>query len=353
MADTHPRRDLTRTVLAILFLGGLLFTSFQVLRPFLVPLIWAALLTVATWPLLARFQTWLGGRRWLAVSAMLVVILATFIVPFSLALSVMVDNAPDAVAWLKSLPERGLPRPPGWLADLPLVGARLHDSWAEFATQDPEALRARFAPHAESLARWFVGQVGGAGLLFVDFLLTVILSGLLYARGEAFARELRAFSRRLAGERGESTALLAGSAIRAVAFGVVVTALIQALVGGLGLALAGIPAAGLLTAIMFVTSVAQVGAAPVLALAAIWLFTQGAIGWGITLGVWTIVVGSLDNVVRPLLIKKGLDLPLALVFSGVIGGLIAFGPVGLFAGPMVLAVAHTLLRAWVAEPEIA
>jgi predicted PurR-regulated permease PerM len=132
-----------------------------------------------------------------------------------------------------------------------------------------------------------------------------------------------------------------------VALGVVVTALVQAVLGGVGLAIAGVPYAVVFTAVMFFLAVAQIGAAPVLAVAVVWLYWTGATGWGTFLLVWTIVVASMDNVLRPILIKRGADLPLLLVFAGVIGGLISFGLLGIFVGPVVLAVSYTLLVAWV------
>jgi predicted PurR-regulated permease PerM len=128
---------------------------------------------------------------------------------------------------------------------------------------------------------------------------------------------------------------------------------VQALIGGIGLAIAGVPFATLLTAIMFLLAVAQIGAVPILVLADIWLFWSGSPGWGGFLVVVTIVAGTLDNVLRPLLIKQGAaDLPLLLIFVGVIGGLVTFGLIGIFIGPLVLAVTHTLLRAWLYDVEM-
>jgi predicted PurR-regulated permease PerM len=145
--------------------------------------------------------------------------------------------------------------------------------------------------------------------------------------------------------------VLAGQAIRAVALGVVVTALVQTVLAGLGLAVAGIPFAGLLTAVILLLCIAQVGPILVLAPAVIWLFWTGATGWGIALLVWTVIVGMLDNVLRPMLIRRGADLPLLLIFAGVIGGLLSFGIIGLFVGPVVLAVTYTLLKDWMAEQD--
>jgi predicted PurR-regulated permease PerM len=178
----------------------------------------------------------------------------------------------------------------------------------------------------------------------------VLIAAVMYAHGEEATRQVRLFAQRLAGERGDSAVLLAGGAIRGVALGVGGTALVQALLGGLGLALAGVPAATLLTALMFMLCIAQIGPVPVLLGAAAYVYWgEGSTGWAIALAAWALIVGTIDNVVRPVLIKLGADLPLILIFAGVIGGLFAFGLVGIFVGPVVLAVGYTLLEAWMHE----
>jgi predicted PurR-regulated permease PerM len=171
----------------------------------------------------------------------------------------------------------------------------------------------------------------------------------LYAYGEEAADFMHRFGRRLAGQHGENAVVLSGQAIRGVAMGVVVTALVQSLIGGLGLLIAGVPFAPVLTALMFLLAVAQIGAVPVLVVPVIWLYLSDSYGWGTFLLVVTIIAGTLDNFLRPFLIKRGADLPLLLIFIGVIGGLIAFGLIGIFVGPLVLAVTYTLLNAWMAD----
>ena len=185
-------------------------------------------------------------------------------------------------------------------------------------------------------------------MLLVQFVLIVILSAVLYAGGESWAGWMRGFARKLADERGDRMVVLAGQAIRGVALGVVVTALVQSVLGGIGLAVAGVPFAAVLTAIMFALCIAQLGPIIVLGGATVWAYTSLGTGWGTFLLVWTLVVGTLDNFLRPILIRRGADLPLLLIFAGVIGGLVAFGVVGIFVGPVVLAVAYTLLDDWVA-----
>ena len=194
-----------------------------------------------------------------------------------------------------------------------------------------------------------MAEAGNFGLVGLQFLLTVVISAILYMSGDKAARYVRRFGRRLAGERGDQVVRLAGQAIRGVALGVVVTALVQSVLGGIGLAIAGVPFAGVLTAVMLMLALAQIGPLPVLAAALVWLWWSGQTGWFAALLVWTIVVGSLDNILRPVLIKRGADLPLLLIFAGVIGGLFAFGLLGLFVGPVLLAVAYTLLDSWVQE----
>jgi predicted PurR-regulated permease PerM len=186
-------------------------------------------------------------------------------------------------------------------------------------------------------------------LMMVEFLLTVIISAVLYATGDKAARGIRLFARRLGGQNGEDAVILAAKAVRGVALGVVVTALIQALLGGIGLMVAGIPAVAILTALIFILCIAQMGPALVLIPVIVWLYWQGENLWGSPMIVWGVFVGTIDNFIRPVLIKKGADLPLILIFAGVIGGLIAFGVVGLFIGPVMLAVTYTLLEAWVSQ----
>ena len=141
--------------------------------------------------------------------------------------------------------------------------------------------------------------------------------------------------------------LLSGQAVRGVALGVVVTALAQSVLGGVGLGIARVPFTPILTALIFMAAIAQVGPLLVMIPAVVWVYWSGSTGWGTFLLIWAFVVGTMDNFMRPVLIKKGADLPLLLIFSGVVGGLIAFGLIGIFVGPVVLAVGHTLLSAWI------
>jgi predicted PurR-regulated permease PerM len=233
--------------------------------------------------------------------------------------------------------------------NVPLVGQKIAGEWQKLAATSREELVAEATPYARTVARWLAGQAGGFGLMVVHLLLTIVITAILYATGEHAARGVRRFAHRLAEARGEDSVVLAGQAIRAVALGVVVTAIAQSTAAGLGLAIAGIPYAGVLTAIIFILCIAQLGPLLVLVPAVAWLYWSGDAVWGTVLLVWTVLVGAMDNVLRPILIKRGADLPLLLIFAGVIGGLISLGIIGLFVGPVVLAVTYRLLESWIAD----
>ncbi|HZR82979.1 MAG TPA: AI-2E family transporter YdiK [Candidatus Binatia bacterium] len=343
-AETAP--DLTRSTLQLLFVGVLIAGTFWILEPFLVPLAWAATIAVSTWPVFLRVLSWSGGRRGIAVTFMTLTLMLVFVVPLYLAVTTILDNTGVVVEWSRSAATLVGPEPPSWIAGLPYVGPRTAARWREIAAGGPGDLSERLLPYARTLVAWFAGRVGGVGRMLLDFLLTVVIAAILYANGDTAAGFVDRFARRLAGVRGAEAAVLAAQAVRAVALGVVVTALLQSCLGGVGLAVAGIRFVAILTAIMFILGIAQIGPLPVLVPAIAWTYWASGGFWGTALLAWSVIVGLMDNVLRPVLIRRGAHLPLLLIFTGVIGGLIAFGVIGLFVGPVILAVAYTLLLAW-------
>lgn len=339
--------DLARIVLQLLALGALIASTAWIAQPFLIPAAWAATIAVATWPLLLMVERRLGGRRSLAVAVMTAALLLLLVVPLYFAIAAAVDNAAHLVRWLQRLPAMSPPLPPDWLPAVPLIGEKLDESWRQLAAGNADVL-GRIAPYAQTLALRLVAQIGNVGLLLVQFMLTVGITAMLYARGEAAAQGVDRFAGRLAGAQGVTAVHLAAQAVRAVALGVIVTAIVQAALTGLGLVAAGVPFAALWTGAVFVLAVAQIGAFPILFPAVIWVYWADGAVVGTVFLVWAAFCGTFDNVMRPLLIRRGADLPLALIFAGVVGGLLAFGVIGLFIGPVVLAVAYRLLGQWVA-----
>jgi len=341
-----PQRDLTQTLLSMVCIGALIVAAFWIVRPFIAATIWATTIVVVTWPLMLRIESRLWKSRWLAITAMLVILLVLFLVPLMLLVGTIVSNADEIAGELRSVVAFRMPAPPSWLVGLPMIGARLGSAWQDVATAGVEGLWARVAPYAGSVTAWIVARAGGVGYLSLQYLLTLILAAFIYAHGERAALTAKRLGRRLGGKDGEDLVHLAGHATRAVAIGVGVTAVIQSILGGIGLAIAGVPFALLLTAALFVLCIAQIGMLVVLVPVVIWVYWTGHPWQGTFLLVWSLVASLLDNVLRPMLVRRSADIPLLLIFVGVIGGLVAFGLLGIVVGPVVLAVAYTVLTTW-------
>jgi predicted PurR-regulated permease PerM len=339
--------DITHATLSVLFVALLVGSTFWVLRPFLTSIMWALIVCITTWPILQRLDSLLAGRRWVAVTIMTVTILLVVFVPVMLALITIVDNAQSITAEIKSFESIALPSPPAWLGRVPFGGQRIAADWSRFVSLDPQQRSAALTPYAQAALQWFAVAAGSIGAMLLQFLLATVISAIGFARGEHVRDGILRFAMRLGGTQGYDAAVLAARTIRGVVLGVVLTALIQAALGGAALFITGVPAVALLTAVMLFLCLSLLGPLPVLLPAAIWLFWSGQTVSGTTLLVIAVFVGTLDNVVRPLLIRRGADLPLLLIFAGVIGGLIAFGIVGLFIGPVVLSATYTLLASWV------
>jgi len=341
--------DITRTTLKVLFICLLIAAGFWTIRPFLTSLIWAVIIAVATWPAMLKVQVFLRGKRWASVTVMSLGLLLLLVVPLMFAVTTLVDKSDEIMAWIRSLSSRTISEPPPLLENIPGVGPWLADKWRHAASASSQEISARLVPFTKKVIAWFISQAGNVGVMILHFLLTVIIAAVLYANGETASRGALLLARRLADENGEQTLVLAAKAIRGVALGVVLTALIQTAIAGTGLAIAGIPAYQLLTAIIFMFCIAQIGPILILVPAVIWMYWSGQTLLGTVLLAFSLVACTIDNFIRPILIRKGAELPLLLIFAGVIGGLVAFGIIGLFIGPVVLAVIYTLLQAWVNE----
>lgn len=347
----NPRQniDIARILLVIAILAGLTVGSLYILRPFLPGLVWASTIVVATWPMLLAIQRRCGGRRWIATMAMLFLLLFVIILPLYQVIATLAEHGGAIMDAVQRLPQYTLLAPPEWVRSIPLAGSRIAQEWQSLSDAGAGGLLARLEPYVTEAARWLLGHAAIVGAFAVHMLVTVVIAGILYTNGDSAAGFVLRFFHRLAGQRGMSAVRLAGLAIRAVALGIVVTAVVQSALGGIGLWIAGVPAAGILTALMVMLCLAQLGPFLPMLGGVIWLFQNDMkVAAGILL-VWAVLVAMLDNLLRPLLIKRGVNLSMLLILAGVLGGLFAFGIVGLFIGPVILAVTQTLLKAWINE----
>lgn len=339
--------DLPQIVFSLMFIILMIVACFWVVQPFVLGFAWASMVVIATWPLMIKLQGLLWGRRSLAVIAMTLLLILLFVLPVSVLVNSLIDSSGPVIAWASAghiqLPDMH------WMNSIPLVGRKLFSAYHNLVQGGGSALMTKVQPYIGRTSGFLFAQAGHFGRFMMHLGLMLLFSVLLYARGEQVGHGIRHFAFRLASRRGDAAVLLAGQAIRAVALGVVVTALVQGLLGGIGLAISGIPYATVLTVVMILSCLVQLGPLVVLIPAIVWLYWTGDTTWGTVLLIWSCVVGTLDNVLRPMLIRMGADLPMILILSGVIGGLIAFGMIGLFIGPVVLAVSYRLVSVWVHE----
>ncbi|WP_019448653.1 AI-2E family transporter [Cupriavidus sp. BIS7] len=326
----------------IVLIGG----SLVVLAPFATALVWGAILAFSSWHPYTVLTRWLGNRRVLA--ALICVLIAAVIVlgPFVYAGASFSAHLDELTALVNRYTEHGLPQLPDWLSSLPYVGPQLETGWNKVITADSDtlaSLRKLIAPVGHVLLG--AGLSIGAGL--GQLALSIVLAFFFYTGGELAVEWLRGGMRRVAGERADHLLALAGSTVKGVVYGVLGTAFVQAVLAGIGYWIAGVPGAAILGFVTFFLSVIPVGPPLVWIPAALWLYHSGDTGWAIFMVVWGAgVVGMADNVIKPLLISKGTGLPLIWIMMGVLGGALAFGFLGVFIGPTVLAVAYALLRDW-------
>ena len=250
-------RDLVRIVLGVLLIVLLIGGALWILSPFLPALIWATMIVVATWPLLLRLQRALGGRRSLAAAAMTGLLLVIVVAPLAVAVSTIVQQA-ARLSDIK-VAEIRIPMPPVWIEGVPVVGATLTAEWRVYAAATPEELASKAAPYVTAVVSWIADRAGSFGTFLLHLALTLLLCGVLYVTGETAALGVRRFARRLQGEAGDHLVLLAAGSIRAVALGIVVTAIVQTALGAVGLVVAGVPYVAIFAAVMFVFCIAQLG----------------------------------------------------------------------------------------------
>ena len=325
----------------ILLAAGCLF----VMVPFVSALLWAAVLAFSTWPLYQRLLTGVGNRRTLAASLMTLALVLIILLPFIIVGVKLADHVGQLTIAIRKWIDAGPPAPPDWLHKIPVLGSRAVEQWQVLAS-DSARLLATVRRFVEPASAWLLSMGVALGGGLVQLAVSIFISFFFFRDGVRVAEQISTAVVRIGGERGGHLLNLAGNTIRGVVYGILGTALVQALIAGIGFIIAGVPGVGVLTLLTFFLSVVPMGPPLVWGPAAFWLFHQGQTGWGIFMIVWGIGVSSIDNFVKPWLISRGSTMPFLLIVFGVVGGAIAFGFIGVFLGPTLLAVGYRIVQEW-------
>jgi len=326
-------------------LALLVIWTFVLIRPFVPILVWSAVLAVAIYPVFTWLANFLGGRPRTAAAILTMISLGIVIGPATwLGLSA-VDGVKELAGEL-SAGDLVVPSPPEKIKDWPLIGPQLYEFWNQ-ASSNIRAVLREVAPHLKPLAGTMLAFAGDAGVGALKFLFSVAVAGFLFPYGPRLVAAGRDFLSRIVPEQSEHFLELAGATIRAVSQGVIGVAVVQSLLAGIGFKLAGIPGAGLLAFAVMLLTIVQISAAIVLLPVIIWIWTDKDFTTALLLTLFLSIVGVLDNVLKPLVMGRGLTTPTLVIFVGVIGGTLAHGIVGLFIGPIILSLAWELTVAWI------
>ena len=321
-----------------------------ILRPFITAALWGAILCFSTWPLFTRLTAELGGRRTFAALLATLLLSAIFIAPVAILVSRITANTTEIIEASRKLIHGGPPALPSWVASVPILGPHLAARWSVLSADSAQ----RLAATAQWLPVVKEAVLGSAHALAADLfqiVLSLVMVFIFYCDGEMVAKRLNFAVNRMGGAEGIHLLDVAGTTIRAVLYGVLGTALLQGVLAGVGFMVAGVPGAALLAFLIFVVAAIPGGPLIVGVFPVFWLYRQGAIEWTVIIAIWVVIVGNLDSLLRPLLIARGGgEMPLILVLLGVIGGAMAFGLIGLFLGPTLLAVGYSLIDEWSSDP---
>lgn len=341
MTQPFSDRTLTTVALSVLAMGCL-----WVLQPFITALLWAAILATTSWPAFRLLDKALKHKRLLSASVMTTLISLAVLVPVISVFFALSDDVSQVGQSVYSVFKEGLPDPPAWVAQIPLLGSTLHDYWQQFA-HDGQRFVKELEKWAQPAQQWALaaGQMFARGI--VELALSVFLAFFFFLNGETLSSHLAVALQRISGPRAHYLLTLTRNTVTGVIYGVLGTALAQGVLAGLGFLMAGVPGAILLGAATFFLSVIPIGPPLVWGGATVWLFQQNQPGWAVFMFCWGFFgISMVDNIIKPLLISRGSQLPFAVVFLGVLGGVLAFGVIGAFLGPALLAVGFRLTAEW-------
>ena len=330
-------------IAGLALIGAIIVGCGLVLRPFALSILWAAILCFATWPLRELLLKWLGGRRNLVAALMTIVLLLVLFIPFFIVGLTFTDSIQSAMEWLNSHRQTNLPPPPEWVGHIPLLGDRISGYWSKLAA-DAEPVLKRLEPWFQDVGVWLLRHSldFAEGVFYLA--ISMLMAFFLYRDGEGVVAQLREGVQKISGDYAQHLMDVVKTTVQSVVYGVIGTALAQGVVAGIGFAIAGVPSPMLLALFTFFLSFIM--CTPIVWIGvSVWLFTEGQTGWGVFMVIYGFVaISGIDNFIKPYIMSRGAKLPFIIMFIGAIGGIVAFGFIGIFLGPTLLTVGYSLTK---------
>jgi len=331
-------------IAGLVLIGAIIVGCGLVLRPFALSILWAAILCFATWPLHELLLKWLKGRRNLTAALMTIVLLLVLFIPFFVVGLTFTDSIRSAMEWLNSHRQSSLPPPPEWVGHIPLLGDRIGEYWTKLAANAEPALK-RLEPWFQDAGVWLLRHSLDFAKGVFYLAMSMLIAFFLYRDGEGIVARLREGVQQISGDYAQHLMDVVKTTVQSVVYGVIGTALAQGVVAGIGFAIAGVPSPMLLALFTFFLSFIPVGPVVVWIGASVWLFAEGQTGWGIFMVIYGLLaISGIDNFIKPYIISRGAKLPFIVMFIGAIGGIVAFGFIGIFLGPTLLTVGYSLTK---------
>jgi predicted PurR-regulated permease PerM len=347
--DRQYHARIMDAAIRISLLALLVLWCFNIIKPFIMPVLWGAIMAVAIYPLFTMAQTRLGGRQKLAATLITLVALAILIIPAVMLSSSLVDGSQTLSAELEA-GTLSVPPPADKVREWPLIGEQAHRAWTLFSENTGAALQ-EYKPQVEAVVGWVIGAAAGVGKGVLLFLVSILIAGAFLVYGQSGSQALETVAARILKDDGKEFVDLAGATIRSVAQGVLGVAVIQAILAGVGLMLVGVPYAGLWALLVLLLAIIQLPPIIILGPIIIYVFSVETTVPAVLFMIWSLIVSASDAFLKPLFLGRGMDIPMLVILLGAIGGMILSGIIGLFVGAVVLAVGYTLFVAWLGQED--
>jgi predicted PurR-regulated permease PerM len=324
--------------------------TYQIVKPFIMPIIWGIIIAVAVEPFIAKCSDIAGGRRKLVSILFALLVIVALIVP---VVKLSASSYDALVPMIKNLQDKGLviPPPPASVESWPLVGSYISKIWLDASSNIGTVIK-QFAPQLKSAAGYLLGSVGGGVKAVLMFIISVVIASALLVSAEKWITVIQRIMRRFAGDRGPEMTALSTATIRGVMLGVVGVAIIQSVASAIGMLVAGVPVAGLWAVLVLVCAVIQLPPILILGPVAVWYFTVADTTPATIFLIYSMIVSSSDGILKPILMGRGVDIPMLVILIGALGGMMLSGIIGLFIGAVVVAISYTLFFAWVHEGNV-